>query len=496
MSGDRRPDIRLVPLPQINGHRRPFPILTDPVETYPIPAVPPEHVQVDDAVVRQLHERAADLVAAEIRAAPDSVDLDDRRAIGADIAARLVREHIDARARSGERNIDGAYEQALLDAVLAYLFGLGRLQAITDDPDVENVMVLGYDRVRVEYADGRVEDGPRAADDNRELLQMLQRVAAIGQRNERALTTTKPTLNMRLPNGNRLAAMHVVTPAPVVVTRRHRTKKVNLDDMAAMGAIDPILRQFLAGIVHANLNVIIAGPPNSGKTTLMRAMATEIPRGEWFATLETEYELGLHETGEFDWVVPIEAREGHGEIGADGRPAGEVSLERIFPDLLRLSMTRILVGEVRSAEITAMFDAMNTMRGSMCTLHTGYADGVLTRVAELLLRYGAADTLVGAWLTVVNALQYIVYIDMIDETPIGGRRHRFVSHVIEIDGLGDGVRPATQTIFGPGPDGRARPQGQPQRTRAALQRGGLDLQWLNQRDDLWPPLDTITGGRR
>jgi hypothetical protein len=206
--------------------------------------------------------------------------------------------------------------------------------------------------------------------------------------------------------------------------------------------------------------------------------------------------LGLHETGEFDWVVPIEAREGHGEIGADGRPAGEVSLERIFPDLLRLSMTRILVGEVRSAEITAMFDAMNTMRGSMCTLHTGYADGVLTRVAELLLRYGAADTLVGAWLTVVNALQYIVYIDMIDETPIGGRRHRFVSHVIEIDGLGDGVRPATQAIFGPSADGRARPQMQPQRTRAALVRGGFDLQWLNQRDDLWPPLDTITGGRR
>src|SRR5439155_23632822 len=137
----------------------------------------------------------------------------------------------------------------LLDAVLAYLFGLGRLQAITDDPAVENVMVYGYNRVRIEYADGRVEQGPLAANNDHELLQMIRRIAAIGQRNERALTVAKPTLNMRLPNGNRLSAIHVVTPVPVVVTRRHRTKRVNLDDMVAMGAIDPILRQFLAALV-------------------------------------------------------------------------------------------------------------------------------------------------------------------------------------------------------------------------------------------------------
>jgi Flp pilus assembly CpaF family ATPase len=422
------------------------------------------------------------------------VGLEDRRAIGEDITAQLVREHVDERLRSGD-TVTTAYEQVLLDAVLAYLFGLGRLQAITDDPDVENVMVLGYNRVRVEYADGRIEQGPPAASDDHELLQMIQRIAVIGQRNERALTASKPTLNMRLPNGNRLAAMHVVTAAPVVVTRRHRTKKVNLDDMVTLGGIDPVLRQFLAALVRSNLNVIISGPPNSGKTTLMRAMATEIPRAEWFATMETEIELGLHETGEFDWVVPIEAREGHGDLGPDGRPAGEVTLEQVFPDTLRLSMTRVLVGEVRSKEIVPMFDVMHTMRGSMCTVHARHADGVLNRLAELIMRHGAADSLICAWLTVVNAIDYIVYVDMLDEAPIGGQRHRFVSHVIEIDGLGDGAKPATQTIFGPGSDGRARPQVHPQRTRDNLLRAGFDLGWLNITDGMWPqPLRTLAGG--
>ena len=195
-------------------------------------------------------------------------------------------------------------------------------------------------------------------------------------------------------------------------------------------------------------------------------------------------------------MVPIESREGHGDLGPDGRPAGEVSLDRVFPDMLRLSMTRVLVGEVRSAEIVPMFDAMNTMRGSMCTVHARHADSVLNRLAELLMRYGAADTLTGAWLTVVNALDYIVYVDMVNETAIGGQRHRFVSHVVEIDGLGDGAKPATQTIFGPGADGRARPTdpppAHPRRPAAYRLRPGLAQP---DRRDVAAAAAHATGGR-
>jgi hypothetical protein len=93
-------------------------------------------------------------------------------------------------------------------------------------------------------------------------------------------------------------------------------------------------------------------------------------------------------------------------------------------------------------------------------------------------------------------LDYIVYVDMVNETARGGQRHRFVSHVIEIDGLGDGATPSTQTVFGPGADGRARPRVHPQRTRAALQRTGFDLQWLNVSDGMWQhPLHTLTEGQ-
>jgi Flp pilus assembly CpaF family ATPase len=118
---------------------------------------------LDDAVVRALHEQAAGLLAAEFRNAPNA-SAEDRQAIGEDITARVVRAYVDARRVAGD-SVGDDDEQALLDAVLAYLFGLGRLQAITDDPAVENVMVFGYNRVRIEYADGRVEQGPLAANE-------------------------------------------------------------------------------------------------------------------------------------------------------------------------------------------------------------------------------------------------------------------------------------------------------------------------------------------
>ena len=124
----------------------------------------------DEDVVRALHEQAALLLAAEFRSNTEQSP-EDRRAIGEDISAQVVRAHVDGRRQAGERLSDEC-EQRLLDTVLAYLFGLGRLQAATDDPDVANVMVLGHDRVRIEYADGSVETGPPAAANDHELLHL------------------------------------------------------------------------------------------------------------------------------------------------------------------------------------------------------------------------------------------------------------------------------------------------------------------------------------
>jgi Flp pilus assembly CpaF family ATPase len=467
----------------INGHRS-APIRVDAYRSEPLSLeAPPVRVeaaiQIDYELVAILQAEVSHLVIDSLRG-ETSVDNERRRQITREYAEAVVRRNVDMRLRSGETGpiTWAGYEHALRNAVTAYLIGLGRLQPLIDDPDVENIMVLGT-RVRVVYANGAIDDTSySSAASDEELIALLQRLAERGGQTERSLSGAKPILHLRLPDGARLTVIYMVTPHPVVVIRRHRIKDVSLADLVAMETITPTLRSFLEAAVRAHMNIMIAGRANAGKTTLLRAIADEIPRDEWFCVLETVSELGLDTTGRHPWAVCFEEREGFGEKGIDGRPEGQLTVDDLFPHMLRLSANRIIVGEVRSEEIVAMFDAMNTTYGSLCTIHARDEHGVLDRLAELLLRYGASKNREGAYLTIGNALDLVVYINM-DEYP-GHRPRRYVSSVMEVHGLGEGRQLSRSRLFGPGPNGMAVPTSvRPSERRAAeLQNAGFDMRLL------------------
>ena len=485
-SNDVRPaSLNTQPLPgpaawvsptHLNGQRHPHQ-----------PLRPPPY---DENDLRAIHRRVSTDLASRLTDG-ETVTPDGRRQLGTKIAAHHVKTWVDAQAEQGHR-LTNDEEQRLLDAVLARLFGLGRLQTLIDDPDVENVMVLGCDHVRVEYADGVTQRAEPAAESDEELIEMLQRAGAENGQGERVMTQAKPRLHLRLPNGSRLAALAFVTPRPVVVIRRHRTRDVDIDAMVNLGVLTPPMADFLRTAMAARLNIMVAGLQMAGKTTLLRALASEIPSTEWFATMENEIELHLHETGRHPWVVPVEAREGHGDRGADGRMTGEVSIGDLIPDMLRMSMSRVIVGEVRSSEIVPMLRAMGTSRGSLCTIHARTAGNVFERIVELALEHGSHVTEALAYRLTANALDYIVYVEM-TETPLGHgavRRHRRVSHIIEVDSIGEGGRPATNTIFGPMGSGEIVAQVAPGRTGVALRMAGLDpARLLQHRTGSWGELD-------
>jgi Flp pilus assembly CpaF family ATPase len=446
----------------------------------PMPDVPAQPaIQVDYGLVAVLQAEVSRLVIEALRG-ETSVTNDHRRRITRELTEAVVRRNVDMRVRSGETGdvTWPGYERALSEAVTAYLTGLGRLQPLIDDPEVENIMVLGT-RVRVVFANGAVDETSyAAAASDEELISLLQRLAERGGKTERSLSAAKPILHLRLPDGARLTVIYMVTSRPVVVIRRHRIMDVSLADMVGMEAITPTVKAFLESAIRAHMNVMIAGRANSGKTTLLRAIADEIPREEWFAVMETVGELGLDATGRHPWAVCFEEREGFGEKGPDGKPEGQLTVDDLFPHMLRLSTSRIIVGEVRAEEIVAMFDAMNTSYGSLCTIHSRDEHGVFDRLAELLLRYGASKSREGAYLTIGNALDFVVYVNM-EEHP-GRKPRRYVSSIMEVHGLGEGNQLARSRIFAPGPNGLAVPTGvRPSERRAIeLQRAGFDMRVL------------------
>ena len=462
-------------------------------------AAPAPAAGVDYATVKTLRGMASDQLATLLRDRVN-VTVEHRQAEGERIAAEVVRDHIDDMMRAGTP-VTQQFEAALLDAVAADLFGVGRLQQLLDDPTVVNIHILGCDHVRVEHTDGTLRHGPKLADSDAELVGMLQTLAMRATATERSMSSTKPWMDMQLPDGSRLTGLFQVSARPTATIRRFTVLDATLEHLRdGYQLMDELISDLLAGAMRVGCNIMVAGLADAGKTTLLRALAREIPRDEAFVTLEESRELALHTSGEHPWCISLEAREGHGQRGADGRLGGEVTIADLIPLTLRMSVQRIIVGEVRSREIVPMLQAMATSRGSMCTIHAREARAVMDRIVELALSHGREMTAALARRMAASAIDLIVYINVEDETKIGGRKHRYISEIVEIGGM-SGDQLVTTTIFGPGPDGRAVPRHQPERLRDQLLRGGYDPRaltpYIQAGGGGWTTqLDTIMGRRQ
>jgi len=438
---------------------------------------------VDWAQVRAFRQSAAELLTAQLRDRP-GLDEPSRREIGRSVIVAMLRDHADSLLASGGAPPSATEAHALAGAVFDALFGLGRLQPLVDNQAVENIEITGFDQVYLVYGDGRIEVGPPVADSDEELIETLAFLAARSGGSERAFTAANPILDLTLHGGARLAARAWITPRPVVVIRRHRLTDVDLSDLTRLGMLDTVLAEFLSAAVRANKTIVVSGAQGAGKTTLVRALCNEMDPWERIGTIETEYELHLHELPErHRRVAAHEARPGTGERGPDGRAAGEITLDDLLYAALRENLSRVIVGEVRGREIIPMFKAMQAGAGSLSTTHAHGAHAAIERLVTCALEAGPHITSEYAYLQVASHIDLIVQIAVEDRTSSGGRKQRYVSEVLEVE-RGEHGRPATSHVFAPGADGRAVPRTRPS-FLTDLQQVGFDPSWLDSRDGTW-----------
>jgi len=436
----------------------PMPVLSTP-ELFPKTGAAGDEEALDWSLVRAFRGQAAERLsgALEDRGAMDEAS---QRELGRSIVTELLRDRIDEQMVTGGSAISVAQQQRLATAIFDSLYGLGRLQPLVDDPDVENIEINGFDNVVLQFSDGRLEYGPPVADSDEELIDFLQFLASRSQSNERPFSPASPELHLRLDGGSRLAANAWITPRPAVVIRLHRLRKVTLGDLVARGMFDEEMASLLRAAVKARLSIVVSGPQGAGKTTLLRALCAELDPWERLGTLETEYELHLHELPEqHKRITAWEARPGSGERGADGRSAGEITLDQIVYGSFRFNLERFVVGEVRGKEVLAMFKAMQGGAGSMSTTHADNAHGAIDRLATLAMEAGPHVSEAFAYRQIAEHIDLIVQINLEHGDSTDGSppvRERYITEILHVE-RGENSQPATTHVYAPGPDGRGRP---------------------------------------
>ncbi|WP_331736090.1 CpaF/VirB11 family protein [Streptomyces sp. NBC_00057] len=417
----------------------------------------------------------------------------DRRALARALVTTAVADWSTKHAH-GNTPLTAEQEGAIGTAVFDSMYRGGRLQSLLDEDGVEDVMVDGL-RAHVEYHDRPRRTIEKVADSHEELITWVNRMARLSGHGERALTQATPMVGFRMPDGSRVTAS-LLTTRPSVVIRKHRIRQHGITELVQWGSINPLLEAFLTSCVHAKMNILVVGDMGAGKTSLLRALGREIPAAERLVTLESDRELYLDEPGPKPGPITyaFEARQSNGERHGD-KLAGEVTISDMFATALRYNATRVIVGEVRSTEIVPMLQAMSAGgSGSMCTLHVRRPHAVISRLVQLCTEAGMATE--AAHHLIASSIDVVVYLTYLDETALGGKKHRYVSHIYEIhDVVGEGGRPTTSELFAPhGAEVRAVYKNMPTFIGELERTGKFARQWLTENPHSWwgPALQTVS----
>jgi pilus assembly protein CpaF len=247
----------------------------------------------------------------------------------------------------------------------------GPLEPFLKDPTVSDVLVNTYRQVYVERATAGAD---AAFQDERHLMRIIRRSSA-----QWADGSTGPSPGRRasLADGSRVNVMVSALRGrrSLLSIRKFSKTPLTVAKLLELERSTGGSRWFSEIIVRARLNVVISGGTGSGKTTLLNAMSSFISNRERIITIEDTAELQLQQTH----VGRMESRPPNLEN------AGEVSQRDLLRNALRMRPDRIIVGEVRGAEVLDMLQAMNTGHdGSMTTVHANAPRDALTRLEHMV----------------------------------------------------------------------------------------------------------------
>ncbi|MEM7272977.1 MAG: ATPase, T2SS/T4P/T4SS family [Actinomycetota bacterium] len=420
--------------------------------------------RVRRAVGEQLNQRAAEAEAAG--RAP--ILGEDRRML----ARKLIGEELEAidteAMHRGAAVLAEEVRVELTRSVIAELFELGRIQQYVDDPTNTDIAINGHDTVWLTKRDGRKVQADPVADNDDHLIEIIQTAARRG-RSEQRWDPSSPMLDLQLASGDRLNAIAWVSGRPSISIRRHDFEIHRLKQLVSLGTLNEPLFHLLKAMVLARFNLIVAGGTGAGKTTLLRCLLNEVPAAERLVTVEDSLEIGLERFAHLHPDhVDLEARH------ANVEGVGELSMDDLAINALRMNPGRLIVGEVRGDEaLTLLLACTQGNDGAMSTVHADSSAGVFGRLQMYLAMTRERFEPEAANLLVAQGIDCILHVAKLPDGT------RCLTSLREVTGA-DGESVLSNEIYAPDETGRAAPRFRFSEARLhRLERAGYDRRWLD-----------------
>ncbi len=312
--------------------------------------------------------------------------------------AEATHEHV-ARALNAEGIVLSEYALEHLVIELEQEFnGAGILQPLIRTPGVTDVLVNGTAQVWWDRGNG-LESTDIQFTSESDLRKFAQRLASIAGRR---LDDASPMVDAQLPDGTRLHCVlaPIATTGTAISLRIPSQTRITLDHLLIRGSINNELHDLLISIMKSRLAFVISGGTGTGKTTVLSALLAHVPCEHRIVIVEDSAELDpMH-----PHVVRLQSRM------ANVEGAGAITLRDLVRTSLRMRPNRIVVGEVRGAEVVELLSALNTGHEGGCgTVHANSPADVPTRLEALGLTAGldrhALHALMGAGLDAVIHVQ-------------------------------------------------------------------------------------------
>jgi len=344
------------------GNVRILKVKGEPVPVYEIRM--PKLSREEEELLGKIRDRAITELQIDPTAFPDP---EERRRV----FMNAVRKMIKAEAPQFS---EGRVE-VLADMIVQAMIGYDKLDPLVRDDNLEEIMVIGTNKpVYVWHRRFSMCKTNIVFREDRGILNIIERIAReVGRR----IDQQSPLLDARLPDGSRVNA--TISPisldGPTITIRKFKRDPLTIIDLIKYGTMNTEIAAFLwilvDGLGVKPANILVAGGTGSGKTTTLNSLGMFIPPSERVISIEDTAELQLP----VEHWVRLETR----PPNLEGK--GEITMDDLVRNTLRMRPDRIIVGEVRGSEARTMFTAMNTGHdGCMSTIHSNSARETIIRL--------------------------------------------------------------------------------------------------------------------